>query len=105
MKIRTTVYSHKVVDVIKFQLTDDFQLDAIYEIMQEFGDKIASSKGGFVHIKVDRPLSNDEISHRMGVVAKNIEKDNKYRNIYSQKYHQQELKEYERLKRKFEGHA
>lgn len=102
MKIRTTVYSHKVIDVIRFTLNDDFQVDAIYELMNQFAEKIASSKNGSVHIKVDRPLSSEELDHRMGVVAKNMEKRERYRNWYSRKYLESERAEYERLKAKFE---
>lgn len=98
-KIRTTVYSHKVIDVVKFHLYDDMELGAIRELMEQLADNIASSQGGLVHIKVDRPLSMPEVEHRMGVVAKNAEKRRGAR-WYPER---REREEYERLKKKFDG--
>jgi hypothetical protein len=101
-KIRTTVYSHKVIDVVKFRTLDtpDWEIE---ELFNDLFLKLmeCSESDGFVHIKVDRPLSPAEGEHRMGVVAKNIEKNNKYRNWYSKKYQEEERKEYLRLKEKY----
>ena len=102
-KIRTTVYSHKVVDTIKFNIQGDFDYDDLYGLFDDLMRKVASSGNGFVHIKVDRPLSSAEVEHRLGVVAKNLEKRNRYRTMYSRMSYENERREYERLKAKFEG--
>jgi hypothetical protein len=62
-----------------------------------------SENDGRVHIKVDRPLSEAEQQHRLGVVAKNIERDEKWKSTYNRRRLESERAEYERLKAKFEG--
>jgi hypothetical protein len=102
-KIRTTVYSHKVIDVVKFDLYDDMELGVIRELMETLADNIASSNSGLVHIKIDRPLSNAEGQHRMGVVAKNLEKHQIRERFWGRRALEEERAEYERLKKKFES--
>jgi hypothetical protein len=104
MKIRTTVYSHKVVDIAKFNASDatdeqiqDLFNDLAYNVMESI------ELGGTVYIKVDRPLSPAEGKHRLGVVAKNLEQSEKYRQWYGRWKLETEREEYERLKAKFEG--
>lgn len=100
-KIRTTVYSHKVIDVVKFNLNDEVSVRDIDRLMEELAGNIALSGDGFVHIKVDRPLSHAETSHRMGVVAKNLEKHAIREKFWGKRALEQERAEYERLKAKF----
>ena len=100
-KIRTTVYDHKVIDVVKFNLYDDMELGAIRELMETLADNIASSENGKVHIKIDRPLSTAEQKHRLGVVEKNLKEREKYSRWWGQRRMADERAEYERLKAKF----
>lgn len=106
MKIRTTVYSHKVIDVVDFVPPAFWSDDDIVNLFVALADKTIEGLGGGIgriHIKVDRPLSQAEKDHRLGVVAKNLEEKNKYSRWYSQRQLDNERKEYERLKAKFEG--
>lgn len=97
-KIRTTVYNHKVVDAIRINTNELDDLDEIYDIFLEFAGKAIESNKGFIHIKVDRPLSDAEQQHRLGVVEKNIKKRDKYKFRFIQ---EREYREYLRLKEKF----
>jgi hypothetical protein len=104
MKIRTTVYSHKVIDVVRFDAAKATDHD-IEELFDDLACNVMESAelGGFVHIKVDRPLSPAEQQHRLGVVAKNLEKNEKWKSVYNRRSLERERAEYERLKAKFEG--
>jgi hypothetical protein len=99
-KIKTTVYSHKVIDVVSFSMlqTTDWELE---ELFQDLFLKMmeCSENNGRVRIKVDRPHSEAEKQHRLGVVAKNDEK-RKGARWYPER---REREEYERLKKKFES--
>lgn len=105
-KIKTTVYSHKVIDVVDFDTSDNVFDWEVEELMHALYYKITRSMeegGGRIHIKVDRPLSKDEAGHRAGVVAKNIEKRKHRTGLWAEASLRNERAEYERLKAKFEG--
>lgn len=103
-KIRTTVYSHKVVDIVKFNSFDTFMSDnQIEDLFNDLAYNVmeALETGGNVHIKIDRPLSAAEQQHRLGVVTKNLEKKEKRAWRYNRWRMENERAEYLRLKEKF----
>ena len=103
-KIRTTVYSHKVIDVVSFNSFDTFVSDnQIEDLFNDLAYNLmeALETGGNVHIKIDRPLSAAEQQHRLGVISKNVEKKAKRNWIYERRSLERERAEYERLKEKY----
>jgi hypothetical protein len=104
-KIRTTVYSHKVIDVVEFYTNDHAEWD-VEELLDTLYFKIIDSMDtgqGRIRIKVDRPLSDKDTEHRIGVLAKNIKKKDESRRRWNRLTLEGERAEYERLKKKFEG--
>ena len=102
-KIKTTVYDHKVIDVLDFSTGDNVPDWTVEELMNDLYLNIISSMdegSGRVRVKVDRPLSQADREHRLGVVAKNSLAAGRRGFNWRERY---DYEHYLRLKARFES--
>lgn len=113
MKLRTTVYSHKVVDVASFESGETPTADDIYDLYSCLAELTISSLtdepksvgyyGKKFRIKVDRPLSPADKDHRVEVKEREQKKNAAWRNRLLTQDREADYAEYLRLKERFEG--